>query len=423
VVLCSLCLVAPCLCATIKAHEFDLAEPSATEAFSRASEEGVSGDGLTSSLVDLSRGVHGGEKTARLKEKYDYYHTSEELAQESRELVSKCGGMASIETVQRGDVVMDVITVRDKEAHPANRVFMLFGEHSRELISPESGLGLLKMLCGEAQPTDGTPSAKTVLQDSEFRLVLNANSRSRKLVEQGQYCLRENPNGVDLNRNWDEKWSNHSVLALTNPGPTPFSEIETQILRDDISAYKPTTFVTIHSGTFGMYMPWAFDTTHLATRNEESMMQVLKDVDQKHCQCPFGAAGKEVGYSCPGTCLDWVYDHLEAPYAFAFEIFTNGDAFELTERWREKLANGGASLLQQGEHLAHPHFHDVFTTHFSDFVQVSDSLQATLTNEQECFDTFNPSSRKSFDETIQNWASAYLETAHKVAAKLKEETR
>ena len=41
----------------------------------------------------------------------------------------------------------------------------------------------------------------------------------------GEYCLRENPNGVDLNRNWDEKWdlgTEHS--AEQSHGKRPFSE-------------------------------------------------------------------------------------------------------------------------------------------------------------------------------------------------------
>ena len=142
----------------------------------------------------------------------------------------------------------------------------------------------------------------------------------------------------------------------------------------------------VHSGTLGMYMPWAYDSQHLAKRNRGPMLSVLEDtrgvdqqgisatyrvagclrasftiadvkflfvlgrrpsllgwrpsllgvgsfsrrllfslhdstlhhwslaarcsppahrgfqeLDSSHCKCPFGAAGKEVGYDCPGT--------------------------------------------------------------------------------------------------------------------------
>ena len=58
-------------------------------------------------------------------------------------------------------------------------------------------------------------------------------------------------------------------------------------------------------------------------------MSMLRELDEEYCQCPFGAAGREVGYSCPGTCLDYVYDELNTSYAFAFEIYVGQDFREL----------------------------------------------------------------------------------------------
>lgn len=37
-------------------------------------------------------------------------------------------------------------------------------------------------------------------------MILNANPLSRQKVEGGEYCLRENENGVDINRNYDAHW-------------------------------------------------------------------------------------------------------------------------------------------------------------------------------------------------------------------------
>ena len=37
-------------------------------------------------------------------------------------------------------------------------------------------------------------------------MVINVNPKSRMEVENGNYCLRTNENGVDLNRNWDAHW-------------------------------------------------------------------------------------------------------------------------------------------------------------------------------------------------------------------------
>merc|ERR1719401_1161870 len=111
-------------------------------------------------------------------------------------------------------VDLDVVTVRKSGAQARNKVFIVFGEHSRELIGPESGIRLLEKLCDSANS-----KASSVLDTSEFQMVLNSNPRSRLKVEDGDFCLRENPSGVDLNRNWDDEWgSSLKARANTDPG-------------------------------------------------------------------------------------------------------------------------------------------------------------------------------------------------------------
>merc|ERR1719265_2297058 len=230
-----------------------------------------------------------------------------------------------------------------------------------------------------------------------------------------------NENGVDLNRNWDEKWEKGEICLDTNSGPAPFSEPETRIFKQLVTTYKPTTFLTVHSGTRGMYMPWAYDTKHLAKRNQPEMLDILEQLDEERCQCPFGAAGKEVGYSCPGTCLDWVYDQLETPYAFAFEIYTSPALDDsLKQRWQTKVQEGGADLIANGASLGHPHFRDLFMAHPSSFVQLNNTfVEQALDPEEDpsgCFLSFNPTTEASYKEVIDNWANTYLEMAEKVVA-------
>lgn len=44
----------------------------------------------------------------------------------------------------------------------------------------------------------------------------------------------------------------------TDPGPFPFSEIETQVVRDELREFKPNAFLSIHSGTLGLFSPYAY---------------------------------------------------------------------------------------------------------------------------------------------------------------------
>jgi hypothetical protein len=358
-----------------------------------------------------------------LKNKYPFYHTSKEI-RKSIELLSKdCGGAMTVETHSEDDVDIDVVHVRKPNSTPINKVFILFGEHSRELISPESGLHMLEVMCGKTTSDVSIPS---ILEDSEFQLVLNGNPSSRGKVEAGDYCLRTNPHGVDLNRNWDEKWvkpDGQDDYSQQNGGPRPFSEPETRIFRKLVEKFEPTTFLTVHSGTRGMYMPYAYDMEHLANFNAPRMMNILRDLDKNHCKCPFGAAGKEVGYPCPGTCLDWVYSKLRTPYVFAFEIYTSPSSDdELTARWNRKLAEGGTKLLQTGNHLGHNHFAELFDHHHSDFVHRRHKHSVeTQQHRDSCFELFNPETEITYNSTVQNWAATYLEMAAMVAKELKKD--
>jgi len=307
----------------------------------------------------------------------------------------------TLETKKAESQSIDIVTIKAPDSSPVNKHFMLFGEHPRELISPESSLHFIKTLCGEAGNKE---RARAILHGSEFQIIVNGNPESRKIVEEGDTCLRANPNGVDLNRNWAKGWepaeglNAFAFMSQTSGGTAPFSEPETRLFKELVSAYKPTSFLSIHSGTKGMYMPWAYNTS-LATRNQVAMMDILEAVDKDHCECPFGATGIELGYTCAGSSLDWVYDALQTPYAFTFEIYGDpSEDEELKDAWNKKM------------------------TGRSDFVQVrSDHRHHSMgDDDDDCFSMFNPDTKKRYDSTIQNWSAAYLDVAELVANNLKK---
>lgn len=353
----------------------------------------------------------------RLLQEYPYYHTTKQIHDELVALAARCPGMTLETRTKRasyGDTVsVDVVGVRAPGARPVNKNFVIFGEHARELISSESGLHLVRALCGK---TELDARVADVLQDSEFLLIVNVNPRSREAVERGEYCTRENPSGVDLNRNYDEEWN--------GGGPKPFSEAETLIVKEVATEYNPTNFLTVHSGTRGLYMPWAYSKDKLATRNRPNMLNILKSLSGSYCECPFGAAGKEVGYKCPGTSLDWVYDKLQTPYSFAFEIYVSEDQDpNLKARWKAKLRQG-ASLLQVGSNLGHPFFKDLFKNHPSHFVQLASSkVEADKRYDVEdnnwCIHFYNPETEAVYNRTVRNWVNAYLDMADLVAQDLR----
>lgn len=360
-------------------------------------------------LLEQQTGTEGGNTLMRseqkravkhfslMKHRLPWFHSTDEIRAEVQRLAQNCNGALSVSTVSDSGVEIDTMNVKKQDANATNKVFMIFGEHSRELITTESGLYFLQLLCGEAPEASDEDKllAASALEDSEFQLVLNGNPRSRQKVEQGEYCLRTNPGGVDLNRNWDEKWGKTSQQddATTYGGPTPFSEPETRLHRQLVSEFMPNAFLSIHSGTRGLYMPWAFDTVDMASRNKVNMLDVLRTVDEQYCKCPYGAAGKEVLYACPGTSLDWVYDHLNASYSFAWEIYAAPEEDRgLSARWQEELQHA-PSLIQ------------------------TDSMPKRESDGDQCLRSFNPTTEGEYKTLVRNWALAYVAAAKQIAAK------
>lgn len=67
---------------------------------------------------------------------------------------------------------------------------------------------------------------------------------------------RFNGRGVDLNRNWDCNWSPQALWRDRSvpPGDAPFSEPETQALRDYLLALRPSVVIFYHSAANGVYV-------------------------------------------------------------------------------------------------------------------------------------------------------------------------
>ena len=107
-------------------------------------------------------------------------------------------------------------------------------------------------------------------------IVINGNPISRKKVEEGDWCLRTNENGVDVNRNWSYEWKSEdcSGESETCPGDAPFTEPEPTETKDLLHEFGADIFITIHSGTLGLFTPWAYS-TEKASENEGPMLEVL----------------------------------------------------------------------------------------------------------------------------------------------------
>merc|ERR1719443_650408 len=83
----------------------------------------------------------------KLREEHPWYHTGDEIRSQLQALAGDCNGAQfeiSTRTAFNGganagqQVEMDVVRVSRGSSAGKNKAFFVFGEHARELISPES---------------------------------------------------------------------------------------------------------------------------------------------------------------------------------------------------------------------------------------------------------------------------------------------
>eukprot|EP01017_Pseudomicrothorax_dubius_P041787 TRINITY_DN672_c0_g1_i1.p1 TRINITY_DN672_c0_g1~~TRINITY_DN672_c0_g1_i1.p1 ORF type:complete len:401 (-),score=117.39 TRINITY_DN672_c0_g1_i1:1081-2217(-) len=333
---------------------------------------------------------------------FSFYHTSDQIDNHLDRLAKDCKARYTMRQISNSPGIMAVDLTGNNTptelTQEKMKVFLLFGEHARELISPETGLNLVNTLCGlKENPRFNVDS---LLEKTEFRIVLNANPESRRAVESGKYCLRENEHGVDLNRNWDDHWEkSEDHQRQTTSGPYPFSEKESSAVRDSLTEFMPKVFLTVHSGTFGMYTPYAYS-KKTAKRNEDAMLEVTNNLNQKYCNCPCGAAGREVGYVSPGTCLDYAYDQLDVPWSFAWEIYSS----ERKEQSFLQIQQSAKKGFLAKEEDAAP----------SCFLQTGNTAKAEAKMMLDCFGWFNPTSQNEYHSVVENWTDAILDMTEQI---------
>jgi len=213
------------------------------------------------------------------------------------------------------------------------QVLLVFGEHARELISSELALHLLELFILPSNTTDDMIHYLNALRRcTTITLVPILCSAERKLVERGQFCQRKTLSGVDLNRNWEFQWGNRKdMLAEENPGPRPFSEIESQLIRNLARRIKPSVYMNIHSGEKSIYSPWdhrkdidpALQPMHDIV---EGVWETLREVyaisdDAQRKKWHIGASGASSSYRAYGTSVDWMVAMGGVPFAFTLEVY------------------------------------------------------------------------------------------------------
>jgi len=363
-----------------------------------------------------------------LREAYPWYKTGDEIHAEIQSLSANCPGvqfdmsMRSANDADGTSIDLDVLHLSKQGAAPSKKAMFVFGEHARELISPESGLQLLRDICGQGDSMDSELVDK-VMGTTSFVIIPNGNPVSRKKVEAGEYCKRTNEENVDLNRNFGDDHRDNARAGADdemNPGPRGFSEPESQIIRDLALEEKPDIFLSIHSGAYLLGTPFGY-TADRKAEGEQPMMEVLKPISEKFCSggCPFGDLAGMIGYKSQGCDIDYVKEQLDTPFVFTWEIYVGPDIRKYYEDEAASRSEGREMNDDAKQFFWGNQFGFLQTSSQTHRQQLRGQSKAMMPesaeNPADCFSQFNPESETETKMVAENWAQAFMTLCDEVA--------
>jgi len=217
---------------------------------------------------------------------------------------------------------------------PAEPAVLFFGlTHAREHLTVEMCLAIIRLFT-EAYGAD--PALTNLVNTREIWVIPNVNGDGGEFdIEGGYYHYwRKNrrPNtdgsyGVDLNRNYGYRWgccggSSSVPSAETYRGPVPFSEPETQAVRDFVLAHPDiTAAITFH--TYGELILYPFGYTYadlpddMDPADREAFVALADRMAATNGYRPQQASDL---YITSGDAVDWLYGE-RGIFAFTFEMY------------------------------------------------------------------------------------------------------
>ncbi|MBS3819268.1 zinc carboxypeptidase [bacterium] len=263
------------------------------------------------------------------------YHSYSELERDLLTLEEKHPQTVKVfnigDTLEKRNIyalkISDHVQMDEQEAE----VIFLGCHHAREWISVEVPLLLGKHLA-ENYSTD--PQIQEIVNQSEIWIVPLVNPdglhysiyfyrywrKNRRNNEDGTY-------GVDLNRNYDYKWgfdnkgSSPQSSSNVYRGNSPFSEPETQSIRDLFSIKNFQALISYHSYSQIILYPWGY-TTQPSPKDEmmenmaAQMSALMKPVSGRVYR--YGQAGASL-YLTNGDTTDWALGDHNIP-SFTIEL-------------------------------------------------------------------------------------------------------
>ncbi|MEZ6241420.1 MAG: M14 family zinc carboxypeptidase [Phycisphaerales bacterium] len=240
-------------------------------------------------------------------------------------------------SLQGRDMYMITITGPDAPGNlGADRPVVIFNgcQHAREWISPMTVTYFADQLL-ETYDTDAR--VRALVDNVRIVLAPMINPDGYEYTWSNERLWRKNRRGgygVDLNRNWGYEWGGDGSSGFTGDetyhGSAPFSEPETQALRDLAISYGDKLAAHIDYHSFSQLILWPFGYANGVqtpepdrTRFDELAMDMSATIQSVNGA--FYTPEQSIDlYAAAGASCDWFYGELGAT-SFAIELRDTGN--------------------------------------------------------------------------------------------------
>ncbi|MHC4220101.1 MAG: M14 family metallopeptidase, partial [Planctomycetota bacterium] len=214
-------------------------------------------------------------------------------------------------------------------------------QHAREWIAPMVATYTADRLI---RSYDLDPVVKGFVDEIEFLIVPIVNPDGYVYSWGPERLWRKNRRnngdgsfGVDLNRNWDYAWGYDDIGSDPFPpgttfrGTGPFSEPETQVMRDLYQANPQiVSNIDFHSHGHLILYPWGYD---YITAPDDELLHDLGETMEASIYAVHGRAYANqqavILYPANGTAVDWTYGD-QGVFSYTIELRTGSPSvFEL----------------------------------------------------------------------------------------------
>lgn len=198
------------------------------------------------------------------------YHTYAEIDAELHQLAAAHPQIAQVSSIGKSLEGRELwaIKISDNVAQdePESTVVFLGAHHAREWISVDVPFLLAKQLVTQY----GADTMVTrLVNQTEIWVVPMVNPdghqysvTSQRLWRKNRRNNRDGTFGVDLNRNYGYQWggpgSSGDTFSDIYRGAAPFSEPETQAVRDFLQQNRPSSLISYHNFSQLILYPWGY---------------------------------------------------------------------------------------------------------------------------------------------------------------------